>query len=228
MRLFLLNKPFRVLTKFTDEEGRPTLAAFVRTPGVYPAGRLDFDSEGLLLLTDDGALQALVTDPRHALEKTYWAQVEGVPDEAQLERLRRGVSLPDGLTRPAGAKRIAEPDGLWPRDPPIRYRAAIPTSWIELRLREGRNRQVRRMTAAVGLPTLRLVRGGVGPFRVDGMAPGEVREIAESEVGAFKARLESLSATAPAARSASRPRAPARSSGAGRPSNDRPGRGPRR
>ena len=228
MRLCLLNKPFRVLTKFTDEEGRPTLAAYVRTPGVYPAGRLDFDSEGLLLLTDDGALQALVTDPRHALEKVYWAQVEGVPEEAQLERLRRGVSLPDGLTRPAGAKRVTETEWLWPRDPPIRYRAQIPTSWIELRLREGRNRQVRRMTAAVGLPTLRLVRVGVGPFRIDGLAPGEVREIAEPDARAFKARLEGLSATAPAARSALRPLAPARSSGADRPSSGRPGRGPRR
>ena len=228
MRLLLLNKPFRVLTRFTAEQDRTTLAGFVQAPGVYPAGRLDFDSEGLLLLTDDGVLQGLVTDPRHALEKTYWAQVEGLPTETQLNRLRQGVSLPDGLTRPAGAVSMPEPAALWPRDPPIRYRAQLPTSWLELRLREGRNRQVRRMTAVVGLPTLRLVRAAIGPFTVDGLAPGTVREVPEAEARAFKARLLAVSAATSADRSASRPRAPARSSGAGRPSSGRPGRGPRR
>jgi 23S rRNA pseudouridine2457 synthase len=210
MRLFLLNKPYRVLTRFSRADERATLADFVAVPGVYPAGRLDYDSEGLVLLTDDGRLQALVTHPRHALEKTYWAQVEGEPQEAQLAHLRRGVRLADGPTRPAGARRIAEPRGLWPRQPPIRHRAKIPTAWLELKLREGRNRQVRRMTAAVGLPTLRLVRAAIGPFTVAGLAPGEAREVAPAAAAAFRAELEQLSGPA-GARSASRLRAPARS-----------------
>ncbi|HUO96557.1 MAG TPA: pseudouridine synthase [Steroidobacteraceae bacterium] len=208
MRVLALNKPFRVLTKFSRTDERATLAEYVREPGVYPAGRLDFDSEGLLLLTDDGRLQAAITDPRHALSKTYWAQVEGDPSEAQLAELARGVRLPDGLTRPAGARRIAPPDHLWPRDPPIRYRAKIPTAWIELTLREGRNRQVRRMTAAVGLPTLRLVRAAIGPIGLEGLAPGEVRALSGEEVASLYAALTDA---ARSARSASRPRAPARS-----------------
>jgi 23S rRNA pseudouridine2457 synthase len=172
-----LNKPFGVLSQFIDREaGRATLKDFIEVPGVRPAGRLDFDSEGLLLLTDDGRLQARIADPRHKLPKVYWAQVEGVPDETALSRLRRGLLLNDGPTRPAEARLLEEPAGLWPRDPPIRYRAAIPTAWIELTLREGRNRQVRRMTAAVGHPTLRLIRWAVGPWTLDDLAPGQWRE----------------------------------------------------
>lgn len=172
-RLLLLNKPYGVLSQFTPEGRWRSLAEFISVPGVYPAGRLDADSEGLLLLTDDGALQARIADPRFKLAKTYWAQVEGVPDAAALAALRHGVDLKDGRTRPAQARLIDEPAGLWPRTPPIRYRAAIPTAWIELTIKEGKNRQVRRMTAAVGHPTLRLVRAAVGPFSVDGLAPGE-------------------------------------------------------
>jgi 23S rRNA pseudouridine2457 synthase len=164
-----------VLCQFTDRAGWSTLADFVPVPDVYPAGRLDHDSEGLVVLTDDGALQARLADPRHHVEKTYWAQVEGEPAPAGLERLRRGVTLSDGRTRPARVRRIAEPPGLWPREPPIRRRAAIPTAWLEIGLREGRNRQVRRMTAAVGHPTLRLIRVAVGPYGLDGLQPGEWR-----------------------------------------------------
>jgi 23S rRNA pseudouridine2457 synthase len=166
-----------VLTQFTDSDGRPTLATYVSVPGVYPAGRLDRDSEGLLLLTDDGRLQHRLSDPRHKLPKTYWVQVEGEPDEAALEQLRRGVMLDKTRTRPAKARRIAEPP-LWPRDPPIRFRKNIPTSWLEVDLTEGRNRQVRRMTAAIGYPTLRLVRYAVGRYTLEGVAPGTWREIA--------------------------------------------------
>ena len=180
-RLILFNKPFGVLTQFTDtDQGRPTLADFIPPPGIYAAGRLDLDSEGLLLLTDDGKLQARIADPRHKMPKTYWAQVEGIPDAAALDRLRRGVLLKDGPTRPAQARLIDEPQGLWPRDTPIRYRAAIPTCWIELVLREGRNRQVRRMTAALGFPTLRLIRSSIGQWTLDGLAPGQWREIPPS------------------------------------------------
>ncbi len=175
-RVILLNKPHGVQSLFTGSGGTRTLKDYVDVPGVYPAGRLDADSEGLLLLTDDGALQARIADPRHKLPKTYLAQVEGEPTDEALVRLRHGVELGDFKTRPADARRVAEPGWLWPRDPPVRYRRHIPTSWIELVLREGRNRQVRRMTAAVGVPTLRLIRTRIGPYDLDGLAPGGWRE----------------------------------------------------
>ena len=176
-RLILFNKPYGVLCQFSaDGSDKPTLADFIKVPQVYPAGRLDTDSEGLLLLTDDGQLQARIAEPRFKLPKTYLVQVEGVPDAAVLEALRGGVQLKDGLTRPAEAQAIPAPD-LWPRDPPIRVRQSIPDSWIKLTLREGKNRQVRRMTAAVGFPTLRLVRWAIGEWLLDGLAPGEWREI---------------------------------------------------
>lgn len=187
-RLILLNKPYGVLPQFTDRPqgqigGRATLAELVPVPGVYPAGRLDRDSEGLLVLTDDGGLIARIAHPKHKMPKMYWAQVEGVPTGEALERLRRGVDLNDGPTLPAGARLIDEPPGLWSRDPPVRYRASIPTAWIELTLREGRNRQVRRMTAAVGFPTLRLIRWSVGEWTLDGLRPGEWREVAVPQRG---------------------------------------------
>ena len=174
MRLYALNKPFGTICQFSPHETRPSLADWVKAPGVYPAGRLDADSEGLLLLTDDGALQARIAHPRRKLVKRYWAQVEGEPGRAALAALERGVDLGDFVTQPCRAKRIAEPDALWPRDPPIRYRASIPTAWLEIAISEGKNRQVRRMTAAVGLPTLRLVRVGIGALDVFalGLRPG--------------------------------------------------------
>lgn len=174
--LILLNKPHDVLCQFSDAEGRATLADFVAVKEVYPAGRLDRDSEGLVVLTDDGRLQARIADPRHKLEKTYFAQVEGVVTEAALERLRRGVELKDGPTLPARARAVDAPGWLWPRVPPIRVRKTVPDGWIELTLREGRNRQVRRMCAAVGLPCLRLIRWRVGTWTLEGLAPGEWRE----------------------------------------------------
>ncbi len=175
--LIALNKPFGVVCKFRPEPSRRTLADYVDVPDVYPAGRLDTDSEGLLLLTDDGALQARIANPRHDLAKVYWAQVENVPTEDALVALRLGVDLGDFVTRPAHARLIEEPTNLWPRDPPIRYRAKIPTAWVELTLREGKNRQVRRMTARVGFPTLRLVRASIGRVGLDGLAPGDWREV---------------------------------------------------
>ena len=175
--LILLNKPFRVLSQFRDQDGRPPLADFVDVPGVYPAGRLDFDSEGLLLLTDDGRLQARISQPRSGTRKTYWAQVEGVPTRAQLDELVSGVKLKDGPARAVSARQIEAPAAIWDRDPPIRYRASVPDSWLEIVLTEGRNRQVRRMTAAVGLPTLRLIRYAVGDWTVDGLAPGEWKRL---------------------------------------------------
>ena len=175
--LLAFNKPFGVVCKFSPEPGRRTLADFIQIKNVYPAGRLDIDSEGLLLLTDDGALQARIASPRHKLAKVYWAQVEGAPTGAALLALRSGLKLSDFTTQPAGAQLIDEPNNLWPRDPPIRFRAKIPTAWLELTLREGKNRQVRRMTAHVGLPTLRLVRAGIGRVKIDALAPGEWRAI---------------------------------------------------
>lgn len=175
MAVILFNKPFNVLCQFTDREGRATLADYIPLPGVYAAGRLDYDSEGLLVLTDDGRLQQRIADPRHKLSKTYWVQVEHLPSAEALEQLRHGVVLRDGPTRPAQA-RLIEPPAIWPRTPPIRERKSIPTAWIELTIREGRNRQVRRMTAAVGHPTLRLIRVAVGPWRLGGLAPGEWAE----------------------------------------------------
>jgi len=190
-RVLIFNKPFGVHCQFTPGTAGPspagrakvgagtraTLKDFIPVPDVYPAGRLDAESEGLLVLTDDGRLQAAIADPRHKLEKGYWAQVEGSPTEEALRALREGVRLSDGPTLPASARLIEEPAPIWPRTPPIRVRKAIPTAWLELGLREGRNRQVRRMTASVGLPTLRLVRFRVGPWALEGLGPGEWREV---------------------------------------------------
>lgn len=184
-RLILFNKPYGVLSQFTDRglgsagtaPPRPTLSDYIDLPGIYPAGRLDLDSEGLLLLTHDGRLQARIADPRFKLPKAYLVQVEGEPDEAGLSCLRQGIQLKDGPTRPAEAERIAIPD-LWPRDPPVRFRKSVPDCWLRLTIREGRNRQVRRMTAAIGHPTLRLVRWSIGGWTIEGMQPGEWREVA--------------------------------------------------
>ena len=179
-RVILFNKPFDVLSQFTDRgtEGakRATLSDFVDVKAVYPAGRLDRDSEGLLVLTDNGKLQARISNPKFKTTKTYWAQVEGEPDEAALQALREGIELKDGMTAPAEVARMEEPAGLWPRTPPVRFRKSVPDCWISLTISEGRNRQVRRMTATVGHPTLRLIRYSVGKWTLDGIAPGEWRE----------------------------------------------------
>ncbi len=179
--LILLNKPYQVLSQFSDKDGRATLGDFVATPDVYPAGRLDYDSEGLMLLTDDGKLQARISEPGSKTPKTYWAQVEGEPSAEQLESLARGVDLKDGPAKAMTARAIGSPENLWKRDPPIRYRAKVPDSWIEVVITEGRNRQVRRMTAAVGLPTLRLIRYAIGPWSLDEIQPGEWRKISSED-----------------------------------------------
>ena len=176
-RLILFNKPYGVLSQFTAEGRWVGLRDHLTLPGVYAAGRLDADSEGLLILTDDGKLQSRIADPRHKLPKTYWVQVEGAPSEVDLEPLRHGVDLGDFVTLPAQARLIDEPVGLWPRDPPIRYRANIPTNWIELTIAEGKNRQVRRMTAKVGFPTLRLIRVAIGEWTLGALQPGEWKEL---------------------------------------------------
>ncbi|MGB8884009.1 MAG: pseudouridine synthase [Azonexus sp.] len=176
-RIVFLNKPYGVLSQFTPEGKWRALAEFIPVKGVYVAGRLDADSEGLLILTDDGKLQAKIADPKHKLEKTYWVQVEGIPDEAALDRLRAGIALADFIAQPAKVRRVDEPANLWPRDPPIRFRAAIPTSWLEIRIAEGKNRQVRRMTAAIGYPVLRLIRAAIGAVTLNGLVPGAWRQI---------------------------------------------------
>jgi 23S rRNA pseudouridine2457 synthase len=188
MRYILLNKPYEVLTQFTDEHGRATLKDFVAVPNVYPVGRLDFDSEGLLLLTDDKQLQHRLSDPRYKVPKTYWAQVEGVPTEAALQQLREGVQIKEGFTLPAEADAVPEATmaDLWPRNPPIRYRASIPTSWLAITISQGMNRQVRKMCAAVGLPCLRLVRQALGDLSLAGLSPGEWRDLTTEEVAALR------------------------------------------
>ncbi len=221
MKVILLNKPFQVLTRFTSEGGKRCLGDLLHCPAVYPAGRLDYDSEGLVLLTDHGPLQAQITDPRHAMTKVYWAQVEGTPSDLALAKLREGLTLSDGPTRPADARYLSEAVSIGPRDPPIRYRAHIPTHWLELGLREGRNRQVRRMTAAVGLPTLRLIRYAIGPLTLDGLSPGQHRQATSEEIAALEKAVQAPRRTvsgqySSAGISASRPQSPARNSAAGR------------
>jgi 23S rRNA pseudouridine2457 synthase len=191
--LIAFNKPFGVACKFSPEPGRKTLADYIDVRGVYPAGRLDTDSEGLMLLTDDGVLQARIAEPKHKMAKVYWTQVEGLPTQTALDQLCEGVRLSDITTQPANAALIEEPQELWPRDPPIRYRAKIPTAWIELTIREGKNRQVRRMTAEVGFPTLRLIRAAIGNISVEGLAPGTWREIGPDAPWAGQGRRLRLS-----------------------------------
>ncbi len=186
MRYILVNKPYEVLTQFTDEHGRATLKDFVPVPDVYPVGRLDFDSEGLLLLTDDKQLQHRLSDPKFKVPKTYWAQVEGLVSEAALQQLRQGVQIKEGLTAPGETAALPEPAYLWPRTPGIRYRASIPTSWLEIRISQGMNRQVRKMCAAVGLPCLRLVRASLGGLCLGELQPGEWRDLTPTEVTALQ------------------------------------------
>lgn len=188
-RIILFNKPYGVLTQFTDAQGRPTLADFIPIPGVYAAGRLDADSEGLVVLTDDGGLQAQIADPRHKQPKVYWVQVEGIPSDSALQKLRDGVDLGDFVTQQSQACLIDEPSGLWQRHPPIRHRATVPTAWLQIMVREGKNRQIRRMTAKVGFPALRLIRWAVGDWTLDELLPGQWREIVVARQPAAKRRV---------------------------------------
>jgi len=187
--ILLFNKPFMVLSQFTDAENRDTLKDFINKPNIYPAGRLDRDSEGLLLLTDDGKIQHLISHPNHKLIKTYWVQVEGSITDTALEQLQNGIELKDGHTKPAKARRIEEPENLWSRTPPIRDRKNIPTSWLELSISEGRNRQVRRMTAAINFPTLRLIRASIGPWSLEQLQPGELIEVSQASIKEWRATL---------------------------------------